>query len=72
MTRLNFKPLNWKCDADTCHATAPVTGRSFYIHCDNGVWYPGWDVSLPGTTDLVELKLEAQKFHESEILEAFE
>lgn len=55
-----LKPLTWVL-RDTLWSQCPVTGKSFSISHEDGLWWAAWDLNLPGAPCPGPLKDEAER-----------
>jgi len=69
---MKFKPLKWtKHDYWIAYTPAARFG-DISIAYEEGLYWASWDLTLPGTKDLEELKRKGQEFHENYLKQFFE
>lgn len=69
---MKFKPLNW-IKRDYWIACTPASRfGDISIAYEEGLYWASWDLTLPGTKDLEELKQKGQEFHENYLKQFFE
>lgn len=69
---MRVKPLIWQQKAFLlADSPAPRDGY-FAIVEQDGLWYPSWDLSMPGSHDVEALKKHAQDFHNAYIMQFLE
>lgn len=69
---MKFKQLEW-IERDYMIAYSPSNHIGYLSICyEQGLYWPSWDLKLPGTTDLDSLKQSAQQHHEQYLMQYME
>lgn len=74
-SEMRFKPLEWSVSEDGTRYAAPSpTGFEGYLvfYFEEGKYWSGWNLNIPGLDSEEEIKFAAQEFHEQKLGELFD